>query len=328
MAKKWIALNILLLLAAFVLGRELYRQYEQFKTENDLAKTEQASVENQATVKTASDASVDASMEMPAQRDGDFSIISARTLFSDTRGVDENEESVAAQLVPPLNPRPVLVGTIMIDGEYTASVIDPATQQARSGQTNPEARRVGDSYRGYEITGIEPEQMVLENGGRREVIPLNRTARRAQTARPVTAAGATRVIPIGPAGGKGGGITVITASSAALGRVGQTPPPPQNTAKPAQNAAQQTQNAAQTAAGAKQAPQNQRTTAGSTTLNEDLFGIAPENAQPAVQGQQTNQAAKPAQKPQPGADTQNAPDSRQQRIIRSPFGDIIRPGLE
>ena len=304
MAKKWIALNVLLLLAAFGLARELYQQYEQFKTKTDPVKIEPVFVENQTALKTASGVSTDTSVEKPVQQDDDdYFIISENTLFSDTRGLGETSPNVALQPVPPLNPKPVLVGTIMIDGMYTASIIDPGTQQPRGGPINTETRRIGDFYRGYKITEIEAEQMALENGGRREVISLNRNSRRQPQNARAAAVGA-RVVSIGPGGGTSGEVAVTTASTAASGRVVQP--------TAAQNAA----------ARQAQTQQNQRTSVSISPNDEVLERIAvmQETLQP-------NPQTRPAQKPKPEIDAQSGSGARQ-RVIRSPFGDITRPGLE
>ena len=210
MAKKWIALNILLLVVAVGLARELYYQFE---AENDSDKIESVSVERQEAAKAASGVSADTLMRKPTGSNIDYSIISGRTLFSDLRGGEEIAPPVVPPKITPLNPKPVLVGTSMIDGRYTASVISPpAAGQARAGQLAPEIWSVGQEFRGYTVASISADQMVMENSGVSEIIPINRTARRQQpTARPATTA--PRVVSIGPGGGASGAVTVTTASS-------------------------------------------------------------------------------------------------------------------
>jgi pyruvate/2-oxoglutarate dehydrogenase complex dihydrolipoamide acyltransferase (E2) component len=326
MAKKWIALNLLLLIAAVGLARELYQQYEQFKTKTDSARIDMISGENPAATKAAHGASTDISMSTPRHMDADYFIISENTLFSDTRGRGTSTQAVVTQLPPPLNPKPVLVGTMMIDGEFTASVVDPSAQQTRGGQFVPEIRRVGDVYRGYRITSIEAEQMVLENGGRIEIIPLNRAARRPQAARPQAASGA-RVVPIGPGGGSSGGVSVSTASASVPVRAAQNAP--QNAAQAAaQNSVQNAavQNAVRQAQQATQ--QGQRIAVEISPDGEIVF--TPENAASPTQTAQPKQPqAKQAQKPQPGVDAQQAPNSGvRQRTVRTPFGEFSRSDSE
>jgi len=310
MAKKWIALNILLLAAAVGLAREFYQRYEQLKAENDPAKIGRISAENPEAAKAAPGVSADVLAETPNQADDDYFIISEKTLFSDLRGGEDVTLAVAPKPTPLPNPKPTLVGTIMIDGQYTASVINPTVQQ-RGVPNAPETWRVGDSFRGFKVTAIEAEQMVLENGDIREFIPLNRTARRAQAARPTVASSATRVVSIGPGGKASGAINVVTATaSAGSGRAATRPgqPPP----------GQQVQ-------GPGQPPQGQVRISSGDMADIAITEAWPENAQPEPQ---VRPAQKPGQKPQPEVGARPAPGVRQQRVVRSPFGDIIRPGSE
>jgi len=328
MANKWIALNILLLIAAVGIGRELYQRYEQFKTINDPARIESVSTENQAAAKNAPGASMDASMEKMINTGADYFIISEKTLFSDLRGNDEGSVSTVAPKVAPLpNPKPVLVGVTVIDGEYTASVMNQPTPQQRGGQAAMETWRVGDFYRGYMVTSIESDQIVLENSGAREVLQLNRTARRTtqQTVRP-PATSAASIVSIGPAGGSSGAITVSTASSAAAPGRGAAPTAAQNTAArqaQLQQAQQQSKPQQQQAKPQQQQAKPQRVTV--STPDGELTVTVPENVQDVMQ------YFPAAQKPQPGANANPAQGGRQQppqRTVPTPFGEIIRPGSE
>jgi len=332
MANKWIALNLLLLIAVVGLGRELYRHYDQFKAKTDPAKIEPVSVENQAAAKTAPGISIDTSMEARGDTDADYFIISEKTLFSNLRGSEEELLPVAAKVAPLPNPKPVLVGTIMVDGEYVASVMNMiAQQQARNTQPAPETWRVGDFYRGYQVTSIEAEQLVLESGGMREVIPLNRTARRTPVANPVANTSA-QVIPIGPGGGSSGAMTVSSAAASAPGRGATQQSAAARQAQVQQATQQATQQAAAQQAAAKQAAaqqaaaqlaaqqaaQQQR----NNVQNSDAIVTQPEAVfYPA-------QSAQPAQKAQSGTGVQSQRTQPQQRVVRSPFGEVVRPGSE
>ena len=290
MARKWILLNALLLVAAFWLAGELYRKYEQFKTNSDSVKIDPVPVENPTAEKDASEVSADGFIESPVHRDNDYFLISKNTLFSEMRGRAETDADAAAQAVPPLNPKPILVGTVMIDEQYVASVIDPAT--ARSGQAAvPETRHIGDAYRGYQIISIEANQMVLENNGRKEIIPLNRTARKPQTnAKPAGAAGATRVVSIGR-GGKSSGSTIVTTATSAVRNTGQTA-----ARNPGQTAAQ---NAEQTAA-ARNAGQTAAQNAGQAAATQAAARAGAQNVASQAGMAAAAQAAR-AKQWQPGA---------------------------
>ena len=327
MAKKWIALNILLLIAVVMLGQELYQQYGQLKARIDPAKIEPVSTDNQAAAKTAPGASLDTFMETQDNRDADYFIISEKTLFSDLRGNEETAQGggVAPKVLALPNPKPVLVGVAMIDGQYAATVrTQAATTQARGAQIPTETWRVGDFYRGYRVESIARDQVVLENSGVREVIPLNRVARPAQqNLRQVVAA--APVITIGPGGTASGALTVSTASAAAPGR--GAPTAAQNTA--ARQAAQQGQaQQGQTQQAkpqqqaklqqAKQPPQQQI-----PVTNGEIIISPVESVQEVITVR--NPAAQNTQ-PGTGANPTQGGRAQQQRIVPSPFGEIIRPG--
>jgi len=319
MAKKWIALNILLLAVVAGLAMELHQQYEQFKTKSDPVKTDPIPVENQAAAKIPSGTPADTFMETPIQTDADYFIISEKTLFSETRGREDIQSPAAPTAVPPLNPRPVLVGTSMISGQYTASIMDPAAAVVRGGQIISETKRVGDIHRGYTITSIDADQMVFENGGQRVVVPLNRTARRVQNVRPPAAASASRVVSIGPGGGAGGAVAL---ASAAAGRAAQTAA---QTA--AQNAAarQQQIQQQQIQQQIQQAQQQNQRVSVPIPADGNITFTPEQVIPPPVQATQQNQVElRAAQKPQP-AQKPPQQQQQQQRTVRSPFGDIIRP---
>jgi len=335
MANKWIALNLLLLIAAVGLARELQQQYEQFKTKNDPSKIELVSAENQAAAKTAPGASIDTFLETPVNADADYYIISEKTVFSNLRGSEEEIVPVPAKVPALPNPKPILVGTTIVDGQYTASVvINPtAAKPAPGGQVATETWRVGDLYRGYMVTSIEPEQMVLENSGMREVFQLNRAARRAPAAKsPINTA--TRVVSIGQGGGASGAITVSTAA-AAPGR-GAVQTAAQNTAaRQAQQAVQQAQQAVQQALQqAQQTAQQQQQQR--IPVSPDMLLTLPETGVlfPAQGAQPDQQTAQPAQKPKtivvpkPNQGARQQTQQQQQRSVLTPFGEIIRPGSE
>jgi hypothetical protein len=315
MANKWIALNLLLLITAVVMGRELYQQYEQFKAKNDPSKIEAVSSENSAAAKSAAESSAGI-METQTNTDSDYSVISDKTLFTELRGRNEDEVAIEAPTPKPLpRPHPALVGTAMIGGQYTASVINQqAQQQARNTQLAPETWRVGDYYNGYRVASIAADQLVLESGGVSEVIPLNRAARRTPAAK-TAAKPIARVVSIGPGGGTSGAMTVSTSAASAPGRVQSAQAKPQQ----AQAKPQQTQ------AKPQQVQPQQRVPVTVTTPNGDVVVSSPENVQEIIQAQ-------PAQKPQQGAAAKPGPAVRQQpiqqRVVSSPFGEIIRPGSD
>ena len=327
MAKKWIALNILLLIAVAMLAQELYRQYGQLNARIDPAKIAPVIPENQSAAKTASGTSLDNFMETSDSRDADYFIISEKTLFSDLRGNEEIiQGGVAAKVAPLPNPKPVLVGVVMIDGQYAATVRSQgATTQARGAQIPTETWRVGDFYRGYRVESIAPDQVILENSGVREVIPMNRVARPAQQAVRQVAAAAP-VISIGPGGTASGALTVSTASAPASGRGAQTTV--QNAA--ARQAAQQAQ--VQQAKPQQAKPQQAKPQQARQQPQQQIPVSAPVDGEviisPVESVQEVITVRTPAQNTQPGTGANPAQGGRAQplRTVTSPFGEIIRPG--
>ncbi|MDR1727343.1 MAG: hypothetical protein LBT74_05360 [Acidobacteriota bacterium] len=297
MAKKWIAINMVLLVAVMLLGRELYRSVQGFDAANDPARIQPA---------TSGDTAAAVAPAVPAvagaSPNADYSMIPERTIFSDLRGQEEEEVASVAPTTPPLaqNQKPILVGTLMVEDQYQALVVEPTTA-ARGGSRRAQTRRVGDQYRGYTITSIAADRMVLENGSRREVIELRGDARRpaGPAARP-GAGGATNVVWIGAGKSGGGALSVATAA---------TPPPVRGEAATRQVRGPQT--AAGGAGGG--VPTRQP---GTAPQQDDAADNPVTPTTPT-----TPAAASPSRPSRPAA-----PGG--QRVIRSPFGDIIRPGSE
>jgi hypothetical protein len=281
MAKKWIAINLLLLVIAGLLGWELRASILRFIAENDLAKIRPARSAKPATIPQKPIAS---KQQEKGQNPEDFSIIPNKTLFSDVRGNEIPVEAIKPPEPPPLTPKPILVGIIMIDNQYKALVIDPAATSAD--KRRPEPKRIGDVYRGFTITAISADRIVLENGTRREIIPLHEGTKKGPAAK--TAVVPTRVIAIGGSATSGGAITVEVVRSGAAGT----------------------------------------RTAASPSVNMPPAGsqytiITPGGA-PTRSVVMPTQPQSPKDTPQPVI-TQPPSSGTGTRVIRSPFGDIIRP---
>jgi hypothetical protein len=277
MAKKWIAINLLLLVIAGLLGWELRAAILRFIDENDPAKIRPSRIVKPAAISLANSASKP-SEKVPLP--DDLTIISVKTIFSDTRGNEESIETARPPEPPPLAQKPILVGIIMQDNQYKVFIIDPT---ASADKRKPEAKRVGDVYRGYTITGISGDRIVLENGTRREIIPLHE-AKKAQGGRTSTVP--ARVVAFGGSAVTGGAITVIGVRNAGGTRI-STPTP------------------VNVPSGGSQYPANipggvsTRTPVQPQTPTESTLPYTP---QPPGSG--------------PGSGT---------RIIRGPFGDMVRP---
>lgn len=167
MAKKWIVINAMLLLLAGFLGWRLRSSARSFKVANDIGKIQPA---KDLKLKIAVEG-VMPPMQPPAQYNlADYGVIPAQNLFSDTRSKEDKVEAApVVPEVPPLAVKPILVGVSLSGDQKVASVVDPS---AGAAARRSQPKRLGDSYQGYTINDITKDQMVLERGNRREVIPL------------------------------------------------------------------------------------------------------------------------------------------------------------
>lgn len=151
-----------------------------------------------------------------------------------------------------------------------------------------QTKRVGDVYRGYTITDIAPTHIVLQSGARKEIIPLHEGAKRPQGGK--TPILSTRVVPIGGQALAGGTQVMIVGGSGAPVR-----------------------SPAATPAAAVAAP--------GTRLPGVVAGGGVQPRTP------TSTTPPVTQTPQPKVPTTET-DAQGRRIIRTPFGNIVRPNRE
>ena len=218
MTKKWIAINVLLLAAAGLLGWRLHNSVLRFYATNDLSRIQPARdiklkmTQEQVLLKPVPD-----KIYNPAE----FAVISDKNLFSDSRSKEEKAaESAAPPEAPPLAKKPILVGITISEGQQLASIIDP-TAPAQNLTRRAQVKRIGDSYSGYVITEITADRIVLQSGTRKEIIPLHEGTKRNQPGK--TPVQATRVISFG--GGSTGGATGgITSTTVVPGTTVSAPP--------------------------------------------------------------------------------------------------------
>jgi len=282
MTKKWIAINLLLLAVAALLGWELRVSVLQFKAENNLAKIQPVSdLKN----KIVQEKPVPKLAPVKTYNPADFSIVADKNIFSDSRTKEEKVENTAPPEPPPLTQKPILVGVTITDTTRQASIIDPTVREDRTRRAQAQIKHIGDVYQGYTITEISPERIVLESGSRREVIPIHEGSKRKDSGK--TPILSTRIVPFG-AGTIAGG-TAVSIGSASAPVAGRTATGPATASGPTVTSTTNT-----TVVTAQPASASRTTAAGGT-------------AQPAPAGK-------------PGTDA--APGTR---VIRTPFGDIVRP---
>lgn len=284
MTRNWIAVNLVLLLVAALLGWKLQISVKRFRAENDLAKIQPVQdLKQKITQEGGLPPLPPAKRHSPAE----FVAIPDKNLFSETRAREEKQDAPAVAEIPVLQVKPVLVGVTITSKQRLAAIIDPATAgTARKAQP----KRIGDTYQGYTITDISPTQMVLEYGSRREVIPLFDAAKHPPQA------GKTTILPT----------RVVAFGGASTGSAASGPAAP--------------------AVAVRNSP-------GSSTVAQ-IGGAA---ASGSTGGQSSvARAASPAGRQVPGNPQQAVPaqqqlnpgervDDQGRRVIRTPFGDVVRP---
>jgi len=283
MARNWLFVNIVLLAVVGMLGWQLTVQVKRFTVTNDIDRLKpgggpkaQITVESPLTPPPVT----------PRYNPADFGVIAAQNLFTDTRGKVDTEETKVVETVPELNPKPLLVGVAIWGDRRIASVVEPQAGSGNRPGRRSSLKQVGDIYQGFTITDITRDQMVLEFGSRREVIPLYDGSKHSgQTGK--TPILATRVVNFGSAGpGTGVAATVVASAGAAAPRATAAPGGPTSTAiggsTPARPGAQPPE------------------TRPASPVNRQIPG----EAQPATWNERI--------------------DEQGRRVIRTPFGDIVR----
>ena len=278
MTKKWIFLNVALLLVAALLAWYLRGAVSDFNLNNDIARIQPGRDLKKATGAETMPPLRPARQYNPAE----FQVIPGQNLFAENRTREDKTEAAQVQEAPPLAVKPVLVGVTLTETQRMALIVDPsASGTGRKTQT----KRPGDSFQGYVITDITTSQMVLENGSRREVIPLHDGSKR-PTQGGKTPILATRVISFGAGSSQAAGVPVRTVSTAVV------------QARPTA----QTQPAV--------VPAGQATSTGAPEAG--IVRTTPQGRQ--VPGAQ-----------QGSTSAGERTDDQGRRIIRTPFGDIVRP---
>ena len=215
----------------------------------------------------------------------EFTVIPETNVFSESRTKEEKVEIAAPPEPPPLTQKPILVGVTIVDNVKKASIIDPTSPQQDKNR-RAQIKRIGDFYHGYTITDITLKHIVLESGTRKEIIPLHEGSKRSQGGK--TSILSTRVVSFG--GGSSGGTPVSVAAGTSV----RTTVTPVSSATPVSSSTSAAQ-----AIAISSAPAQQRATSTSAK----------------------SAAVRPAQQKIPTSGT----DEQGRRVIRTPFGTIVRP---
>jgi hypothetical protein len=279
MTKKWIAITLLLFVAAGLLGWQLYNSVLRFNAENDLSKIQPVRDIKQNIVQ---DKSLPRSAPSVNRTPAEFAAVPENNVFSESRTKEEKIDGDASMETPPLTQKPILVGVSIIDNQKRASIIDPSSP-AQGRNRRSQTKRIGGGYKGYTITDIAPDHIVLESGTRKEIIPLHEGSKKQQSGK--TPILSTRVVSIGGGAVTGGAPVAVVGASPAPGRTAPAPGTP----------------------------------SASTNVIQSMGGMpvaAPQRTPP------TN--VTPSQSQVPTTET----DAQGRRIIRTPFGNIVRPNRE
>ncbi len=284
MSKKWIAINLLLLVVAGALARQLYISVLRFNGENDLAKIQpvrdmkQKMTQEKPLPKMA-----------PAKKyvAADFAVIPEKNIFAESRSKEDKVEETAPPEPPPLAQKPILVGITISGNQQMAAIIDPAGSPQNQNR-RAQNKRIGDVYYGYTITDIASDRIVLESGTRKEIIPLHEGSKRSRGGK--TSVVATRVVSIGTGGGGSIPVYIVSGSSGA----GKPPAAP----------------------GVPPAPPS--------TGQQAVRQPAAAPARPAAAAT-PQPPATPAQQRSTQTPGTEGTDTQRGRVIRTPFGNIVRP---
>jgi hypothetical protein len=208
MTKKWIAINLLLLVITGLLVRQVRNAIHDYKVKNRIENIQPPGRE----VKQ------EKILPQPAPprtyQAAEFSVIPQKMVFAENRtNVEEVVAPAAPPAPPPLTQKPILVGTSISDNQQWAMIIDPMQPQDKGRRA--QSKKVGDTYQGYTITTITADRIVLVAGTQQEIIPLHEGTKRGfQGKTPVQAVRLVSIGGGGNAGSSSGGRQTTTMAAA------------------------------------------------------------------------------------------------------------------
>ena len=284
MTNKWIGINLLLLIIVIIAGYQLYASMQQYEAQNSISNIEPAESGTSTEI-------LPPSQPFDQYSPAEFTAISEKNLFSETRTKEESTDTPAANAALPASQKPLLVGVVISDKQKVATIMESG-QRGQTGQTS--ILKIGDTYEGYTITEIESDHIVLDNGNQKSTLVLNDISQPAQNRN--TAFIATRVVPIG------GGAATISTTPITVGSVRT------RTARSIPN---------------RTAAQQQPASATSGNGNFIVPVAAGQSGNVPVPDTQQPQAGTVSQSsPQPEPDSGTS--QGRTRILRTPFGEIMR----
>jgi hypothetical protein len=220
MKNKWLAINLLLLVIAVLLGWYVRNSiYDHNKN-----------IPFGVKLKQEDKPATDPAKVLPAPDPSKVYNLEEFLPIAEAENVEKPPE--AAQILtpedPPLAQKPILVGTSLSDDDQLAFIIDPTdasggiqmadravdrrSNQAVAQNTSRrvQIKRVGDAYQGYTITHISADNIVLERGSLKETISLHDGSKQSMGGK--TAIQPTRVVIFGKSMGTTGGTSPARGS--------------------------------------------------------------------------------------------------------------------
>lgn len=296
MTKK-LLLNVVLLAACVYVGRTVMLDYREFDATHKVMTVEPESAEKK------DKAAARAATPRASLNANEFMVISEKNLFLESRNLQAASAAPVVEVAPPLNPKPTLMGVATV-GDAPRAFIQNVRAQA--GQKATKTLKLGDTYEGYKVSKIQRNRVELtytSSSGNvtTQVLDLNDPAQRGPRPQGKTPVTQSQVISVGGQPVNAGG---QQAAAAAL-------PPGQ--------------------ALDEQGRRVVRTPFGDVLQGGGAAGGTPARAglSPAQQLQQQQlqeQTTLQQQQKQNAAPPRNQIiDDQGRRVIRTPFGDIVRP---
>ena len=119
MIKKWIAINLLLLLIAAIAGRQLYVSIQEFKAENDLSEIQP---DRSLSQRTAQENILPPPLTDMRYNASEFAVIAEKSLFSESRTREDSGDTPSPAGTMSAAQKPLLVGVILTEDRKMASL--------------------------------------------------------------------------------------------------------------------------------------------------------------------------------------------------------------
>ncbi len=279
MNRRVLVLDALLLVLCISLGRQVRRDFQKFRMEHSSASIPVvAEREDKRPVSMGGYAPVTLSAAA-------YEPVSSKNLFLESRNLKSQEDNQAVEAVPPMNPKPILVGVAKVGDQMRALV---RRQQVQPGKRAVDTLRIGDLYEGYKVNQITADRVEFaytSSAGQvtSQVIslfdPANRQGR--QVPDRATPVSASQIIQVGAGAGAPSGAPALVAPSTPAAAPG----------------------AANAPAAARSIPVPGQTAGGEGRAGSQAGGA---------------RTSRPMQR-------NEFIDDQGRRVIRTPFGDVVRP---